>query len=975
VSKRGSVFLDGISSFWTRFFGDKEILDDLYEGSLESLSKSYQTLLMSLTRHSVEDTPLTEREAWKSLVLYESDLFHLTGPGGTQYLWRLPDAVREVSLLHNVPIRPTATLERDFDFELVANDQERLEELRDINARVPASGWFLLFNEDLFNVADITTGILGPKPGFSLGREQFDMPLAVEGTSPAFDFYSKGISTTDTVKILYTSGKIALVSPVSGSRSYLDRYQNPTNHYKRLYVSLRGEVLPSEGEVASISVGTNEPFYNNVLATTPAKVVRGVGTIRALSLWAPSAQVDHYTLYNHFGFSFSADPKESTPEYRAFVQGMWSLFVRGFTLGRVESALNVLSDLPVARYGTIGSDTEEVLSVAYAAAAPGVTTVTTSAGATYTLPYGVPLKAEVLLSSESLNGVERVGQLTVFADSGVPSFLALGISAGDTLDVLNAVDNTIVDATYLISFVWDTFLEVANATPFPVAASGQEWRVTHSGDTLASGVLGVSIANSPSTHALEHLEALSSAFVVVDGSTSPGWWGSRTVVPPALARGESRLRREVSSVSYANLLGLPADQHVGDLGGVVGKNDDDSEQPSLALVYLTDPGADFSAGIVVGSAVTITIYANPADLANSASYEVVDTVVSIPGPRCLELTGVGTVADPDTYGIAPYATYTVDGGVQQGVSLGGRAWANVHRDPGSRHSLAYLLFSRFYRNHTFAVFVNAAEVALPVDWGTLYQHILKAKPAHLYPYVESEAALRDLMGAQSDTSVGVVARVATTEQLTGLDTILRVGARPPSLFEAAGLALPTTTPARGGMVLVLANYGGVAYAGYAVLWASQFTRGAVSHQRIYVDNDGLQLSATGLTWSVYVGGTVEEAVTDAAAGAPSPDYSGNAGSVLGVAAGVGGLLVGGEDPWVDRHELYLCHDQGIVYGATPDYSSHVMGAPSTYTSTYVGSDGISHVHPYSVQGMIPSLVVTPGIIHIADEAVALRTIP
>jgi hypothetical protein len=177
------------------------------------------------------------------------------------------------------------------------------------------------------------------------------------------------------------------------------------------------------------------------------------------------------------------------------------------------------------------------------------------------------------------------------------------------------------------------------------------------------------------------------------------------------------------------------------------------------------------------------------------------------------------------------------------------------------------------------------------------------------------------------------------------------------------------------MVVVLENYSGSPYVGFDVLWASQFTRGADNYQRIYLDNDGLQPSASGLAWSLYVGGTIAEAVADASSASPSPDYLGNAGSVLGVSLGVSGLIVGGEDPWVDRHELYLCHDYGIVYGATPDYSSHVMGAPTEYSSSYVGSDGVSYVHPYSVQGMLPALVTIPGIIHIADEAVSLRTIP
>jgi hypothetical protein len=75
---------------------------------------------------------------------------------------------------------------------------------------------------------------------------------------------------------------------------------------------------------------------------------RELGGQRQLSLWAVDAAVDDFDLYLRFGHFF-ADKRRSSEAYRMFVRGLMQLYLLGPAIERIESALNVVSGLPVIR--------------------------------------------------------------------------------------------------------------------------------------------------------------------------------------------------------------------------------------------------------------------------------------------------------------------------------------------------------------------------------------------------------------------------------------------------------------------------------------------------------------------------------------------------------------------------------------------------------------------------------------------------
>lgn len=70
--------------------------------------------------------------------------------------------------------------------------------------------------------------------------------------------------------------------------------------------------------------------------------------VRQMAMWGADVLYDRDTLYENFGYLL-AFRRPSSEQYRAFLRGVAQLFVLGPTLGRFESALNVMAGLPVVR--------------------------------------------------------------------------------------------------------------------------------------------------------------------------------------------------------------------------------------------------------------------------------------------------------------------------------------------------------------------------------------------------------------------------------------------------------------------------------------------------------------------------------------------------------------------------------------------------------------------------------------------------
>jgi len=118
--------------------------------------------------------------------------------------------------------------------------------------------------------------------------------------------------------------------------------------------------------------------------------------VAEIAFWVPDAQVDLFRLYDNFGYLIGRF-QASSEAYRQFIRGVFQLYLLGPTLERVESALNVICALPVAR-----DDGETLMS--YEAAGtilddPAHARITTHRPdgnlARYLFPAGTPIRSDI----------------------------------------------------------------------------------------------------------------------------------------------------------------------------------------------------------------------------------------------------------------------------------------------------------------------------------------------------------------------------------------------------------------------------------------------------------------------------------------------------------------------------------------------------------------------------------------------------
>ena len=109
--------LRGLSSFWTRFFKDKEFLETLYSATDLLMGKVYLELLESLLTNSAEAVPVFSKDFWKLLTFTSTDAVIV----GTTYRFTLPTDVIRVRFIYNKIFEPTAILEENQDFTISGN--------------------------------------------------------------------------------------------------------------------------------------------------------------------------------------------------------------------------------------------------------------------------------------------------------------------------------------------------------------------------------------------------------------------------------------------------------------------------------------------------------------------------------------------------------------------------------------------------------------------------------------------------------------------------------------------------------------------------------------------------------------------------------------------------------------------------------------------------------------------------------------
>ncbi|MGD9210381.1 MAG: hypothetical protein PVI90_06370 [Desulfobacteraceae bacterium] len=82
---------------------------------------------------------------------------------------------------------------------------------------------------------------------------------------------------------------------------------------------------------------------NGVFDSTTTEVL-----VTEVAMWAPDVSVDKFHLYQNYGYLINRF-QASSESYREFIRGVFQLYILGPTLQRIESALNVVVNMPVIR--------------------------------------------------------------------------------------------------------------------------------------------------------------------------------------------------------------------------------------------------------------------------------------------------------------------------------------------------------------------------------------------------------------------------------------------------------------------------------------------------------------------------------------------------------------------------------------------------------------------------------------------------
>jgi hypothetical protein len=737
------VLLHGISDFWLRFFKDSDIIDRAHEATLEAAGRAYQDMLVSLSRLSLETTPLTEAFPWINIVLYEDRILEIAGaPGaGSFFLHRLPRDVRDFDLIHNVVLSPTRVLEKSYDFEIIQNDTKRLRDLSQLNPSVPREGWYILFYKDPFNWDGQGSSV----PGFAVTTSIFDSPLRLKSVQIQ-DWTTTGVAAGDTIR-----------SVTKENRVYFSKVEAVYKEY--LQVDDRS-TLPPEGTV-TCNIGTDSPNFKNKYEGLTCLSSSVANRVRVLSAWSPSAQKDYYTLYNMYGSAISSKSEPSTEEYRAFIRGVWNLYVGGPSLARIESALNVVSGLPVIR-----NTYETIEDISFNGA--GDITITTSVSNSdvpeeYQFNSGTPLLPEVVAAARVYDSVERDGSYTIFSDlssiEDIGSFLDVdGLEAGVTELVIGAARKT-------IQFVFNTHIQVELADA--QEGSALAWSLENSpGVPILSGTAGFFTQNLPTSTQFESFDTLTSVFRVTDYVEDPLWWED-SVVPYSLAPGLPPHRRTVNASLLGNFLNAGGDiSRVGDLGHFVGA-DEDGDVSAAGYQYLHysyAPEGFYSLGAAVGD-----------DLLITGTSPILCSIEEV-GKYWIKLDIVipaANIADPT------YVDFAIQG------KTGTLPLGTLSEYPGDYHQPAWLLMNRFLKWNMFAVTFDTATASFPRTQSFVLDLILQSKPAHCYPYVRSGSELRDFHEVFDDEDLGIKVILPLEEFSIGIENAVYVGARDFNDFEDA----------------------------------------------------------------------------------------------------------------------------------------------------------------------------------------------
>jgi len=438
-------FLRGLSDFWQRFFSDAPQLDALYQGTAVLMGQAYLDLLSNVISVSLKDTPIYAKEFYKLITLREDQLAFDKGAVTADDRWvaALPDDVIAFVSLDNRVIEPTASLQErnDYDIDRDAKTIRFVTDPTDTDGSGAPVPGFARRSLDISvgGVFDDTTRplattwmdngivkgdtlrILDVGPDLVSQRKRTDHSIVLVRAKALYVDSTTPLIETETADNYVILRRPADDTVLGETMTFVA--DAATLAHTRLdagSVRVYGKALSGADAVEDVDYtvdyelgvlyryATWNPATSNLVDYTWQTKVWPVATYSAtglvsdetttvrvvqMALWAPDAYVDRRTLANNFGALISRE-EDSSENYRAFLRGIFQLYLLGPVLERIESAINVVIGFPVIR------DDGEVL-VDVDTSDPLVTRVTTRRASNsilnvYEYPPTVPLRADLI---------------------------------------------------------------------------------------------------------------------------------------------------------------------------------------------------------------------------------------------------------------------------------------------------------------------------------------------------------------------------------------------------------------------------------------------------------------------------------------------------------------------------------------------------------------------------------------------------
>lgn len=595
IGNNGRAFLHGLSDFWLRFFKDLGDLETTYEGMSVMLGQTYLNLLSDVLNTSVVETPLFKQEYYRLITIREDQvtLVDRGVPGLETWSVATEQLYGELPYLQNKVFSPTAGYEDPIDYTL---------EPYEIRFKSDPTEPVL----DGFAVRDLTVAITGAftDPAITdwvaAGVKKGDVLVA--NRALAYDI-SANPDPDPPGTVRYTVVKVETGQLLLKAGGTLPELLTAFNwRVERLMTT----------EVFASGLPDSSGLFTGVFTATTAL------RVKEIALWAVDAEYDDFRLYTVYGHYFG-QKQNSSEAYRAFVRGLMQLYVFGPVLDRIESALNVMAELPVIRDdGEVLLDYDDALdSTSQQSGADGAV----SAGSTFTSVTAVFNPADVGTSIRLSGAVNSVNNnlflITAYVsptsvtlntillvtesgltwthdhkDGSVSGNIFTASSAafteqdiGGFLEVTDAANAGNIGIFEVLDRGSSTSLLLDTPIPF-IVESGLTWEFSRTDQQTVTTTretysfprripMRTDVVDPANFNLLTFrtFDVLTTAAVVTDYVRDPTWWFNKTLPTTIIDRGLAS-DRVMSPVLLPNVVGEQGAFVIGDPGFYIGADED-----------------------------------------------------------------------------------------------------------------------------------------------------------------------------------------------------------------------------------------------------------------------------------------------------------------------------------------------------------------------------------------------------------------